>query len=472
MDLVRRATIVLLRFLKQLNLFNTFATDENKTRSEIITTRIYLILLPTILTILIIYSAQKELYYTVQVNNPSLDTYERLLNAYPDTLSCLCSELSVSYSSFVTLTPRFHPVCSSDFISDRWLEYLYQNNPTLYIAFDIRRMGNAQFQVLRTLCQSSKEVIDNKLQATFASAALINNRGVLLPSELVRIQVQIFANEFIINIASEQWRRRTLFATFIERNFLASGLQTSAYAVLDTTANLTMKIVLYVRFSNETFSGDSYCDCGVTYTCQSQLGIYDIYNSGLYWLTNYDLREYQLMNVKGFQTGCLPLHSLLSSTLECYHNQGCLNNITSYILPVNISFNSLDRSLLNRSTPTTTIGALVDELMVEEWSTKMDYSRYFAACRPLSCTYTYTERLSILYTFTTLIGLLGGLIATLRLLCPQLTNILYQIQKYILIKGKHNPTGSLPQGKRNSLSSVVRHILSIVSLRNVDSSFD
>lgn len=446
MNLIRRATIVLLRFFKQLNLFNTYTTNENKIRHEIITTRIYLILLPTILTILIIYSAQKELYYTVQVDNPSLDTYERLLNAYPDSLMCPCSELSISYSSFVSLTPHFHSVCSSDFISDRWLEYLYRHNASSYISADIRCVGNAQFQILRTLCQSSKEAIDNALQAKFTLAAPINSRGALLPSELIHSQAKIVTDGFISNIASEQRRQRVLFGTFIERNFLLSGLPTSARIIRD--GHISMKTFIYSKANSEVFRQAFLCDCGVTYACQSQLGLYNIYSSDSYMSPDVLLQRDPLMTVKGFRSGCFLLNSLLSSTLECYHSQSCLNRMTSYISPLNISFNSLDRSLLNRSTPTTPIGALVNQLMLEEWSIKVNYSQYFVACRPISCTYTYTERLSILYVFTTLIGLLGGLIVTLRLLCPQITNILYRIQNSILIKHKKNPIDCLSQGKR------------------------
>ena len=127
-------------------MFSTHIELRKKIRREIITTRIYLILLPTVLIILIIYLAQKELYHTVQVNNPSFDTYKRLLDAYPDTLLCPCSRLSIPYSNFFNLTLRFHPVCSTDFVPDRLLEYLYNDDPNVYLPIDFRSVGNGQFQ--------------------------------------------------------------------------------------------------------------------------------------------------------------------------------------------------------------------------------------------------------------------------------------------------------------------------------------
>ena len=97
MDILRRKTTALFRFVKQLNLFDTYSTDQKRIKQEIITTRIYLILLPSVLTILTIYSAQKQLSHTIQINNPSLHTYQQLLDTYADVLICPCSQLSIPY---------------------------------------------------------------------------------------------------------------------------------------------------------------------------------------------------------------------------------------------------------------------------------------------------------------------------------------------------------------------------------------
>ena len=459
MDIIRRATLVLLRFLKQLNLFNSYTTNERQVRREIVTTRIYLILLPIILTILVIYSAQKELYHTVQVRNPSLDTYQRLLDAYPDTLSCPCSKLSIPYSTFVNLTPYSHTVCSSDFVSDRWLQYLYYDDASSYLALDIRSVSYTQFQLLHTFCESSKQAIVNAFASTFASAALINSRGMLSKSELVRIQVEAFTDDFIANIGSEQRRRRALFATVFDQNLLMPGLQTSAISFIDSTLNLKVKPVEYYPFYDDTSLWyDPLCKCDTIPTCTVPLGIC---SNSLYEseyanrLDIYEKKESCPTIINGFRSGCLPLNALLKSTLECWYNQSCLNNIMNSLPTANTSFNVLQRSIFNRSTPTTFINTLIDNLMVEQWSTQINYSLYFAACHPSSCFYTYTERFSILYVVTTLVGLLGGLIKILHLLCPKLTNVFYQIQRYILVKNANNPSGSVRSSKRKRLYPLI-----------------
>jgi hypothetical protein len=455
MNIIRRATISLLRYLKQLNLFNTYSADERQIQHELLPSRIYLVLFPTILAILVIYSAQKELYYTVQVNNPTLDTYQRLLVSYPNTLLCPCSQLSIPYSSFATLMLRFHPVCSSDFVSNPWLTYLYRENASFYASLDIRSVGNAQFQLLRTLCESSKQAIDNAFESTFSSAALVNDRGMLLESELVRVQVEVFAKDFLDSIASEERRRRTLFATFFDRNFLVSGLETSAIPFIDSTFNLKMKIPIYLP--GEIITGIGMptftCTCVGTYECETPLGICNTDCELNYSSTvTISLLNVRIATVDGFQSGCLPINSLLLSTLECYNNQSCLNNFMAYLPSVNTSFHILNSSVLNQSTSTTPIGTLTDNLMIEQWSREMNYTRYFAACRPLLCSYTYTEKFSILYIITTVIGLIGGLTTILRVLCPQLTNIFYRIQKHILLDEVNRPSSPLLSDKRHDIS--------------------
>ncbi|CAF2868804.1 unnamed protein product [Rotaria sp. Silwood2] len=446
-------TVALIHFIKQLNIFDTYSTDENQIRQEILSTRVYLVLLPTILVVIITYSAQKELYHTVKVNNPSLDDYRHLLIAYPDTFSCPCSQLSVSYSTFVSITPIVHQVCSSDFTSDRWLSSLYHEDASSYIGIDIRSIGNAQFQLLRTLCESSKQAIANGLKATFASASLVNSHGILLSSDSVHVQVEAFARDFIANVGSEQRRRRGLLATFFDRNFLVSGLQTAAVPFIDSHFELKMKIVYYIMtfFYGTSFAWES-CQCDINYNCEALLGIFPnwTYESDDPGAFSQYTGAFEFL-VDGFRAGCLPLNSLILSTLECYYTQNCLDTIIPYLSGFDTSFNVLNRNVSKRFIPATSIGALVDEMMVEDWSKQIDYSRYFTACHPLSCSYSYTERFNILYIITTIVGLFGGLTVALRFVCPRLVDAFHLISEYILLRKARRPVGDLPSGKKSVL---------------------
>lgn len=387
MGILGRATTALLRFVQQLNLFNTYSTNARQIREEILSTRIYIALLPTILIILFIYSAQKELYYTVQVNNPSIHTYQRLLNAYPNTLSCPCAELSIPYSSFVTLTPVFHPVCSSNFVTDPWLAYLYHEDASSYPLADIRSVGNAQFQLLRTLCESSKKAIDNAFQSTFTSQTLINSRGLIQNSDSIHVEAEAFARDFISNINDEQRRRSALLTTVLNQNFLVSALETSSIPIIESTLKLNMVIARHFNwYELNRVKVFRPCKCDTGYTCQTPQSICSslAYEADYTALSNSDYFTYICsMIVDGFMSGCLPLNGLLLSTLQCYNEQTCFNSILGNLSIVNSSFNILDRNILKQSVPTSAISALADVLMVEEWSRYINYSLYFTTCRLL-----------------------------------------------------------------------------------------
>jgi beta-lactamase regulating signal transducer with metallopeptidase domain len=80
---------------------------------------------------------------------------------------------------------------------------------------------------------------------------------------------------------------------------------------------------------------------------------------------------------------------------------------------------ALDKSLSSRFLPNSTLKAIVDELMVEQWNQSIMYDRYYNECQPIKCAYTYQTKNSIVYIVTTLLGLLGGLITVLKLIVPR-----------------------------------------------------
>ncbi len=46
----------------------------------------------------------------------------------------------------------------------------------------------------------------------------------------------------------------------------------------------------------------------------------------------------------------------------------------------------------------------------------MIYERYYAACKPLSCTYSISDRANLLFIISAIIGLFGGLSVLLKLI--------------------------------------------------------
>ena len=77
----------------------------------IVATRVYVILVAISISIVMLYLSIGTNTNSVTVHNPSLDKFEMLHAAHSETLSCPCSEISVSISDVVTrLAPIFHQV--------------------------------------------------------------------------------------------------------------------------------------------------------------------------------------------------------------------------------------------------------------------------------------------------------------------------------------------------------------------------
>lgn len=125
---------------------------------------------------------------------------------------------------------------------------------------------------------------------------------------------------------------------------------------------------------------------------------------------------------------CTSSESFFATDLFCYFQQSCIDALLdayNYDMPTRLPLPEATRNIrpLNSSIPSRflmndSIDIIFNELMVEEWRIKGNFDGYYETCAPELCTYTYTERLNILYVVTRVVGLFGGLVVTLRLLIP------------------------------------------------------
>ncbi|CAF3731251.1 unnamed protein product [Adineta steineri] len=136
--------------------------------------------------------------------------------------------------------------------------------------------------------------------------------------------------------------------------------------------------------------------------------------------------------LSGFYVGCYTTEALLRSTLECFYNQTCIDNLQIYLSsrsPMYVT--ALDSSLPSQYSEYSTIENLLNNLMIEEWNPTQMYDRYYDECQPIECTYTIITRNNILYVITTLIGIIGGLTRVSKILVPiSVKIIVYCIRKW------------------------------------------
>jgi hypothetical protein len=156
-----------------------------------------------------------------------------------------------------------------------------------------------------------------------------------------------------------------------------------------------------------------YCLCSSSSACIASSSIYQAPNPE------------KLFVVPGFYIGCYVLEALLKSTLECFYHQTCFNQLQMYFS----SSSAINATALNSSSPSnysinSTIKDLVGNLMIEQWNVSTMYERYYNECQPTQCTYWIETGNDLIYTVTTLFGIVGGLITVLKLIVPRLVKLI------------------------------------------------
>ncbi|CAF4227799.1 unnamed protein product, partial [Adineta steineri] len=118
-------------------------------------TRLQIFFLTISLYCIFLYSTYTTQLITVEITKPTYSTYQSLSLNYSQSLQCFCSDISIPYKSFLTIKPRFHDLCSSEFVSQDWINYLYGAGNLVYrYSFtDFRASAVGQFQLLTSLCE-------------------------------------------------------------------------------------------------------------------------------------------------------------------------------------------------------------------------------------------------------------------------------------------------------------------------------
>jgi hypothetical protein len=399
-------------YLLNLNFFessddNTDREDEHQRRSNIIATRVYLIVLVLALIIITLIFALSLQTVIVTVEHPSKLQFEIL----PPNAHCPCSRMSIPYGEFTSIQWTFHQVCSSDFVSDRWIEAMFSySNSTYFYYTDFRTYGSAQFQALASFCRLSQAGV---IQTTslFYLTSLISAQ---VQSEAVfQLQVQASISQFQLIAPNEFVKQLKLVREMIMADGLISALQTNAMLTYPIGGIDEYYIIMWdMSYPSDN---DSWCLCSVDLDCQTRSLITNIFEQSARIDMPNDTEV--LMDIPGLVISCLPVNSLLSSTLECFYNQSCLSKLLSFF-PTAERFTAMVASEESRFKYNSTIQTIVNHLMVEEWITNVSYDKYYAQCAPIFCTYSKLERPGFLFVLAKVIRSFGGLTVIFGLIIP------------------------------------------------------
>lgn len=385
--------------LLKLNVFedvNNPSRDENKLHFERQSTRLYIVLLVLTTLILVIYTSLTYRTNEITVKISSIQDLIDFQDSHSSMIfSCPCTKLSSVHSKYYQMEATFHPLCSSDFIKQEWLNSLYK------IYDNVKQIPNmsstysgtsfAYFQAMLIICNIARQYV---LDATDS----------FLRSSIVTSQMpNIYLFHLNTNLTVKDFQS-SLSKSFVENVQMFRGLsQGNGFVSIYMTnwrfyfPNLTEGQTYY--FKSETYDG---CDCGISSSCVSN----------------------STPIVPGYVVGCSPLESYLRSTLECLYSSTCLNQI---LAGVNLSFTPkiLDENQTRFSKNIIT-NDIVEELFIESWSTNVSYENFYSECQPISCSYIITQQYNLFYVLTTLLGLYGGITILLKLIIPFLLTLFHK----------------------------------------------
>ncbi len=410
-------------YLQNLNIFPSVlpSTDEHDLRNQRISTRLFLFIFSVSFIILLSYISLETNTKTIYVELPSFTKYALLSSTYRETLVCPCSNISINYDKFLHVEYTFHQVCNSIFLNEIWLQFI---RPRRFhpidldtIKSDFQETGQYAFQALKTFCELINRTISNS-QVEFYSNQYIS--ASVIPEDVFELETKLLAEGFRSLVTNAFSLSLLMIRNTTQANALLSALQTN-YFLQRSSKNTN-----FLGASDMTYDN---CSCSSSAECASQSVIHDYSDPAV------------LFDVPDFYVGCYPIETFLKSTLKCFYNQSCIDQIKSYIAPdAELSFISLNVSSPSRYSVNSTIQELVDDLMIEEWNASTMYERYYNACQPTQCTYQIQTRHDIIYIVTTLFGVAGGLTTALKLIAPRLVKL---VRKRRGQQQQHSDTGKI-----------------------------
>jgi hypothetical protein len=378
------------------NLFRDRSTDPEKIRKQIVTTRLYVIVFIVSLSTLVLCTSLNNKSITVNVALSSLTQYQQLEMKYGNLLVCPCNRISIKYEQFVQLQPFYHEVCSSDFVSQSWIEYLYIASSENDRSF--RSSASSQFQALASICQLSEENINANLFQFYATK-LISEQ--VISNQSFDKQVDSILNLFQKSMPRSFKRTLDMVRGMIQGNLFLSVTQTNwKFTILQRKQSSP--------FYTNPITYNNSCTCGTSATCSQPAELIQTI-------------------IDGLVIGCYPVEAILQSNLQCLYNQSCLDYILSYFqqtttVPTYRLLSSNPQFGINEK-----VQNMVDRLFVEQWFTNRSYQNYFQQCNPTSCTYSYIQHFQMLYIITTILGVYSGLTVILGVATSFIIHIIFRL---------------------------------------------
>jgi hypothetical protein len=319
--------------------------------------------------------------------------------------------VAVNHTTFIRLNYSFHQVCSSIYVSQQWILHLNDLDDGSRQIKDFRVSATRLFQALRAFC----ELVSDSIADGFAKFYSNNYISfVVTPRKQLESQSDALIQQFIST---------TVYSSLLYLRTIRDSTQANAFlSALKSNYILYRKSDWSFTYFDPMVYGNN-CSCYSNSTCVEQATIYRNNSLSTEWF------------VPGFYRGCFIVEALRQSHLECLYNETCLTQLHSHLQSLKPMLTAtLNSSMSSRFMKNTSIGDMLEQLMVEEWKRLIDHDAYYAACHPVECQYTVTVRSDAIYIVTTIIGLIGGLVTALELIVPLTVRLI----AFVLKRWKRN----------------------------------
>ncbi|CAF1189593.1 unnamed protein product [Adineta steineri] len=406
-------------FITTLNLFESYprSTDTFDITNERISTWIFLVLYTLSIAVLGTYTSVIIVEKSEIVESPCLSKYQSLQSKYGNSsVTCFCTTVSVPYQTFLRIEPIFHSLCSSQFVSSEWIDYLINASQFSSPKHDFRQIGPRIFQFLSGFCQLAKDEMTSNSLPKFYSQKFIS--ALVESEDVFKVKAYEMINAFKSAAAKELASTFDIILLTTSTNKLISNIYTSAYSKRRRAKQKLVPIVPMEYSKN--------CSCHMSYHCSQNMTLKNGSNGD----------EFQ---VTGLQIGCYVVQALLQSNLQCFYNSTCINQIQSilnYSTTINITALNHSSSFQSNST----IQHLIEQSMIDQWFENVSYKFYYEKCQPSHCILTYSGRNDLIYIVTYLFGIIGGLAMVLMIIIPPIVKFIRRKQRPVTNVQIHHDT--------------------------------
>ncbi|CAF1463847.1 unnamed protein product [Rotaria sordida] len=405
-----------------LNLFEnqTLRTPTNIFR-ELLLTRVFILMITILFITTGFYIYFVEQNQIVTIKHPSLVTYEQLYNDHSATLQCPCSQISISYEKFLNVTYILHQVCTSAFVSPKWLTYLASFDPTLVPSWtdtrfsrNFRTIGASYFQFLANFCSLSQININDALNV-FINTKFINDH--VLPPSLFVQQTQAMIESFIDSTKNNFARTLDWIHIIFTTSYFLIGRNINFLITVTDDHQVTVDNIIFYSVSeitHESISINGPCSCEIDGPFCTMLDL--LYTNGS------NILDFQ-QAFDELRISCVLLFGFTTGNISWWYNITYLENIQATYSMVIHSQPSPNIKPLNASAPTqfgnVQLLDLLYEMLVETWiHNETYYDKFYRECAPISCSYRIVQRRDIIVVLLLLISVCGGINRGLQIFVP------------------------------------------------------